>query len=295
MQPRVCLFAAYLCTAALLAAQSTGGASQSTGSSSQSTGSSPQSTGSSSQSTSTSSSSTSSSADKGLHTYVRRLSVGATLSVVGLSLVKGSSSTTTTTVNSATTTETDLSTSGASSRIGYGLTVQAAITEHFAVAVGGFLRRAGYIESNSQTTTVTTFINGVAQTTTTTTSTRVDVRARLVDVPVTVRWYGKGRHTAGKRWFVEGGGAWRDVENLKSSLSAIDASGNNTCCTFNTVQAAHKQARGVVAGAGAQFIDPFGIRVIPEVRYIRWLTPIFDDPTTRTQRNQVEAELTLSF
>lgn len=307
MQPRVCLFAAYLCTAALLAAQSTGGASQSTGSPSQSTGGASQSTGSSSQSAggssqstggssqSTSTSSTSSSTDKGLHIYVRRLSVGATLSVAGLNLVGGSTSNTTTTVNSATSVATSNSTSGASSRIGYGVTVQAAITEHFAVAVGGFLRRAGYIESNSQTTTVTTFINAVPQTTTTTTSTRVDVRARLVDVPVTVRWYGKGRHTPGKRWFVEGGGAWRDVENLKSSLSAIDASGNNTCCTFKTVQAAHKQARGIVAGAGAQFIDPFGIRVIPEVRYIRWLTPIFNDLTTRTQRNQVEADLTLSF
>jgi hypothetical protein len=209
--------------------------------------------------------------------------------------VEGSTTNTTTNVNAATTVATQVGTSGASSRIGYGLTAQAAITEHFAVAVGGFLRRAGYIENNSGSTTVTTFINGVAQTTTTTTSTRVDVRARLVDVPVTVRWYGKGRHTPGKRWFVEGGGAWRDVENIKSSLSAIDASGNNTCCTFNTVEPAHKQARGAVVGAGAQFIDPFGIRVIPEVRYIRWLTPIFDDPTTRTQRNQVEAELTLSF
>lgn len=210
-------------------------------------------------------------------------------------MVGGSSSSNTTNVNAATTVETDLSTSGASSRIGYGLTAQVAITEHFAVAVGGFLRRMGYIESNSQTTTVTTFINAVPQTTTTTTSTRVDVRALAIDVPVTVRWYGKPRHTPGGRWFVEGGGAWRDVENIRSSLSATDASGTNTCCTFNTVQPAHRQARGLVAGVGAQFIDPFGIRVIPEVRYIRWVSPIFDDPTTRTQRNQVEAELTLSF
>ncbi|HTS48696.1 MAG TPA: hypothetical protein VMH05_12175 [Bryobacteraceae bacterium] len=290
MQPRLCLFAAYVCTAALLAAQSTGGDPQSTGGSPQSTGGSSQSTSSSSQSTGTSSST-----DQGQRVYVRRLAIGATLSVLGLSPVKGSSSSTTTNVNAATTVETDLSSSGASSRIGYGLTAQAAITEHFAVAVGGFLRRLGYIESNTQTTTVTTFINAVPQTTTTTTSTRVDARARVVDVPITLRWYGKGRHERGGRWFVEGGGAWRDVENFKSSLSAIDASGNATCCTFGTAQPTHHQARGVVAGVGAQFIDPFGIRVIPEVRYIRWLTPTFDDSTTHTQRNQVEAELTLSF
>ncbi len=227
--------------------------------------------------------------------YVRRIAIGATLSVLGLSPVEGNSSSTTTTVNAATSVETDLSSSGASSRIGYGLTVQAAITEHFAVAVGGFLRRIGYTETDSQTTSVTTYINAVPQTTTTTTSTYVDVRAQAVDVPITLRWYGKGRHTPGSRWFVEGGGAWRDIQNFRSSLSATDASGNVTCCTAGTVQPAHRQAHGFVAGVGAQFIDPFGIRVIPEVRYVRWMDQIFNDPTTKTQRNQVEAELTLSF
>jgi hypothetical protein len=226
---------------------------------------------------------------------VRRLAIGATLSVVGLNLVGGSTNSNTTTVNAATSVATNDSSSGASSRIGYGLTAQAAITEHFAVAVGGFLRRMGYIENNSTTTTLTTYINAVPTTTTTATSSRVDVRARVIDVPVTVRYYGKGRHTPGSRWFVEGGGAWRDVENVSSSLGTTDASGNSTCCTFGTVQPAHKQAKGMVAGVGAQFIDPFGIRVIPEVRYIRWLNPIFNDPTTRTQRNQVEAEFTISF
>src|SRR5579871_4396414 len=175
MRPRFCLFAAYLCTAGLVAAQSTAGPAKTTGSSS-------------SQSTSTSSSSSSS--DKGLHVYVRRISAGATLSVLALTPVTGKTSDTTTNVNAATTLETNISSTGASSRIGYGVTVQAAITEHFAIAVGGFLRRLGYIESNTQTTTVTTFINGVPQTTTTSTSTRADVRARVVDVPLTVRWYG---------------------------------------------------------------------------------------------------------
>ena len=163
------------------------------------------------------------------------------------------------------------------------------------MAVGGFLRRMGYIESNTQTTTVTTFINGVAQTTTTSTSTRVDVRARVIDVPIMLRWYGKGRHTPGARWFIEGGGAWRDVENIRSSLGSTDTTGASTCCTVSHIQPAHKNARGFGAGVGAQFIDPFGIRVVPEVRYIRWTTPIFNDATTRTQKNQVEAELTLSF
>ena len=226
---------------------------------------------------------------------MRRISAGATLSVVGLSLIGGGSTTTTANPNAATVLSTDMSTTGASSRIGYGLTVQAAITEHFAFAVGGYLRRMGYTSSTDLTSNVTTFVNGVAQTNTTSSSTGDDVRARVIDIPFMLRYYRKDRHTPGGRWFVELGGAWRDAQNVRSSTSMTDTSGNFTCCTVNTVQPAHRSARGFLGGAGAQFIDPFGIRVIPEVRYIRWVSPIFSDSTTHTQRNQVEANLTLSF
>jgi len=215
--------------------------------------------------------------------------------VVGLSPLSTGSSTTTTNPNSATSISDAVSSSGASSRIGYGLTAQAAITEHFAVAVGGYLRRIGFTSTDSITTTVTTFINTIPQTNTTMTSTSTDARARLLDIPFMIRYYGKERHTAGNRWFLEIGGAYRDAFSVRSSQSATDSSGNVTCCTTNVVTPAHKSSIGYLGGAGAQFIDPFGIRVIPEVRYIRWINQIFEDSTTHTQRNQVEANLTLSF
>ena len=188
-----------------------------------------------------------------------------------------------------------ISSSGASSRIGYGLTAQAAITEHFAVAVGGYLRRIGFSSSDSITTTVTTFINTIPQTNTTVTSTNTSANTRLLDIPFMLRYYSKERHTAGNRWFLELGGAYRDSFRLRSFMSSTDSSGNVTCCTHNVVTPPHKSSLGYLGGAGAQFIDPFGIRVIPEVRYIRWINQIFEDSTTHTQRNQVEANLTLSF
>ena len=226
---------------------------------------------------------------------MRRIAIGATLSVVGLSPLRAGSNSTTTTPNSATSITDAVSSSGASSRIGYGLTAQAAITEHFAIAVGGYLRRMGFTSSDTITTTVTTFVNTIPQTSTTTTSTNTDARAKLFDIPFMLRYYGKERHTAGNRWFIELGGAYRDAFNLHSSQSATDASGNMTCCMTNVVVPKHKSSVGYLGGAGAQFIDPFGIRVIPEVRYIRWVNQIFEDATTHTQRNQVEANLTLSF
>jgi cytoskeletal protein RodZ len=307
MRQKLSLLAAYVCGTAMLMAQATGGSSQSPPSppggppqttSPQTT--SPQSTppgsGSSQSTGSSSSSSTSSSSSDQLHgAYVRRIAIGATLSVVGLSPLSAGSNTTTTTPNSATSIMDAVTSSAASSRIGYGLTAQAAITEHFAFAVGGYLRRMGFTSSDMITTSVTTFINTIPTTTSTTTSTNTDARARLLDIPFMLRYYSKERHMPGGRWFLELGGAYRDAYGVRSSQTATDSSGNITSYTFNVVSPPHKSSVGYLGGAGAQFIDPFGIRVIPEVRYIRWVNQIFEDATTHTQRNQVEANLTLSF
>lgn len=197
--------------------------------------------------------------------------------------------------NATTSLSTDNNAKGVSSRIGYGITAQVAITDHFAVAVGGYLRRLGYDLTTTITTNTTSFINGNSTTTTTTTSSAQSARARAIDVPFMLRYYGKGRHTPGARWFVEGGGAWRDINHLTSSISSTDSTGTVSCCKTNTVQPTHRTSKGIVGGAGAQFIDPFGIRVVPEVRYTRWLDQTFESVTTHTQRNQVEIALSLTF
>ena len=223
--------------------------------------------------------------------YVRRFSAGLTLSVLGLSTVGSGTST----VNTSSMVTTGYSTKGASSRIGYGATAQASLTDHFALSAGVFLHKIGYQLMTSVNTTTNVLEGGIVVPITTTTSSHEDTRGRLIDVPLVLRFYGKNRHTPGPRWFFEGGGAYRDATNLRTSLDTTDASGVNTCCKSAPTQAAHKNSRGFVAGAGIQLIDPFGIRVIPEVRYTRWVNEIFSAFSTHTQKNQVEASLTLSF
>jgi hypothetical protein len=197
------------------------------------------------------------------------------------------------TVNNSSTVSTEYATSGASERIGYGVTGQVAVTDHFAVAVGGLLRRIGY---QLTTTLTTTSSSGVAAvTSTSSTNTHEDTRGRLIDIPALVRYYNLGRHAPGARWFVEGGGAFREAGSIRTSSSSTDSSGAVTCCNDTPSQPLHGNARGAVAGAGFLMIDPFGIRIVPEVRYTRWMNPIFDAFTTTTQRNEVAAGLSLSF
>ena len=186
-------------------------------------------------------------------------------------------------------------TSNASARLGYGITLQAGLTDHFAIAGGIYYRKIGYQFTTSINTTINIVEGGTVVPTTTTTSTHDDTRAHLFDIPFVLRYYGKSRHTPGPRWFVEAGGSWRDATSFRTSEDSTDASGVQTCCTSIPTQPAHRNARGFVAGAGLQFIDPFGIRVVPEVRYTRWVNEIFSEFTTHTQRNQLEANITLSF
>jgi len=223
--------------------------------------------------------------------FVRRFSGGATLSVLGLSLIPGATST----VNNSASVSTAYTTVGASQRIGYGATAQVAVTDHFAIAVGGLLRRLGYQFTTTVTTTTNTVTNGVVNPTSTSTSTHEDTRARLIDIPAVVRYYGRGRHEPGPRWFVEGGGAYRTAGSIRTSISSTDVNNVLSCCTDTPARPAHGNSRGFVGGAGLQLIDTFGIRVVPEVRYTRWMNPIFQSLTTATARNEVAAGVSISF
>ncbi len=223
--------------------------------------------------------------------YVRRFSIGITGSVMGLAPIRKDSDDVTTDVNSATTLEVAHNTVGMSQRLGFGLTGQVAVTDHFAINVAAIVRKVGYTLDTTQTTTT---IKGLTITTNTISS-HEDTRARFLDFPVTIRYYNKNRHDPGPRVFFEIGGALRKVNHLNTFTNNTDTEGNLTCCTVNPSPTAHSTAKGAVGGFGVYLIDPVGIRVIPEIRYTRWMNDIFNANTTRMQRNQVEAIISFSF
>ena len=232
---------------------------------------------------------TSSSTDQ--KTYVRRFSAGATLSVLGLPLVPGG----TNTVTNSSTVNTMYQTTGASSRIGYGIIGQVVLTDHFAIAVEGIVRRFGYQMTTTVTTTVPAVVSGIVTTVTTSTILHEDTRARLIDVPAMLRYYAHSRHDPGAHWFFEGGGAWRKPESIRTSTDFTNASSVLSCCTNTPTAPAHPNSYGIVAGVGVQLTDAFGVRVVPEVRYTRWMNPVFHAFTTNTQQNEVAAGFSITF
>lgn len=222
--------------------------------------------------------------------YYHRVSFGATLSVMGLPLVPAKTMSNVTTSPAL---DAVYTTTAASQRIGYGGVVQLAITERFAVNVSLLTRRIGYklnsdifTGTDNPTTTVDERKHAV---------TNEDTRARLYDLPVMVQYYGRDRHAPKLRWFVEGGGVLRRVSDIKTSIDSTIGTAATTCCTTTPAVPANRTARGAVAGAGVLFKDDFGIHVVPEFRYTRWFNQTFQSFSTGTQRNQLEAMVSLTF
>jgi hypothetical protein len=221
----------------------------------------------------------------------RRFSGGVTLDVNGLHIVDGR------TFTNYTSTElnTQYQTKNYSQRIGYGLTAQARIKGHFYLNISGLLHRLAYQENTTVSTTVTEVLNGSTYPQVTTTSTQDNTHARMIDIPVLLRYYGTGKRPGSPRWFLEIGGEYQTLSGIRTSTNSTDASGTVTCCTNSPDAAQHTGIKGAVVGAGIQFTDEFGIHVTPEVRYTRWYESNFNYLSTTQNRQQVEADISITF
>ena len=168
-------------------------------------------------------------------------------------------------------------------RFGGGGIAQVALADKFAVNLAMIIRRERFHTTSSSTISSKT------------SSTDEFSSADLLEMPILLRRYSKGRGEQGARWYVEAGPSLRWTHNVRSSLQSTDTSNNTTCCTENPGPVAHRIASGVAAGGGYQFVDPFGIHVVPGVRYTRWLQPGFNNLSVRSNQNQVEAGVAITF
>jgi hypothetical protein len=222
--------------------------------------------------------------------YVRRISAGATLSVMGLSMIPGNEMTVTLTTPAFSARH---ATTSKPQRIGYGFTAQLMLTGRIGVVVNPLLRRVSY--------KLDTDIHEGVDNPNTIVDERLfrtrdeETRARLLDIPITARYYGKDRHDYGARWFFDVGGAIRKVRNIRSSSFTTSGGGDPVCCDLTPAQPRKKSINGLVGGFGVLVMDEIGVKVVPMVRYTRWLGTTFDSLSTRTRRDQVEAVISITF
>jgi hypothetical protein len=120
-----------------------------------------------------------------------------------------------------------------------------------------------------------------------------DTQARLLDIPVMLRFYGKDRTEEGHRWFAGIGPELRYAGQVRTHRSVTHP--DQTITEDNTPVSYRKRSLGATVGFGGQFVDAVGIRVIPEVRYTRWLNSTFGGVSGRSRRQQIEILISLAF
>lgn len=221
--------------------------------------------------------------------YIRRFSIGGTLSVMALDTLKNN------TTSQFVTNSIDAiyNTTAVLKRIGYGATVQLAITNKLAVTAGFHMKKTGYTMNSD-------VFSGIDNPLTISddrkhTITNETTNARYYDLPVTGRFYFKGRQDRGPHWFVEGGGVIRKVAKISTSINTTIGTGDTSCCNTNPIKPHKLNTTGMIGGLGVQLVDPVGLRIVPSVRYTRFLDTPFNSFSTVNKRNQIEAMITIGF
>ncbi|MFB3778243.1 MAG: outer membrane beta-barrel protein [Bryobacteraceae bacterium] len=169
--------------------------------------------------------------------------------------------------------------------------LQFAILENWTVNAGVLYRTAEFEWTR-------TILSGVDNPNTikderSTTTIKDATKARLFDFPLLIRRYNIGRHEYGHRWFIEGGPSLRQVSKIRTKRETT-LPGKDT--ETDSAPTPHKKnVLGVTAGIGGQFIDPIGVRVIPEVRYTKWFGRTFDSLGMKSRVHQLDIMISFSF
>jgi hypothetical protein len=221
--------------------------------------------------------------------YVRKFSVGLSINTTPFNLLSKQSIVEK--IAAATPVETDSSVDPKSNRVGLGFTAQYAFSSKWAVAVAPVYRKVAFhafLQKYEGVDNSSTFIDERALT-----QINEDTTARYLDIPLLLRHYSKPRTESGPRWFMEVGPQMRMTSRVRTARDIVPPKGDRY---QDTVALPYKtNSMGFSAGIGGQFIDDFGIRAIPEVRYTRWLNRPFDSVHGKTRVNQIEIVLTFAF
>ena len=167
-------------------------------------------------------------------------------------------------------------------RVGFGPSVEFAVTRRFTVVGELFYHRLDY----TQTTQISqgTSNTGITENT----------RTTFWDAPVLVRFHGLRDEGVLAHIYFNAGGAFRDAANIKSNTVTNNPNGSTTISN-TPVKPSATGLPGAVVGSGLRFVDDFGIKVEPEIRYTRWFGRTFASESTRSSENQLEVSLAFTF
>jgi hypothetical protein len=94
--------------------------------------------------------------------------------------------------------------------------------------------------------------------------------------------------------YVAAGAEYRHVGRVRTGTDIYYPDGTTGYTEIAAVPTNSNQIGGVI-GLGLRMLDDLGIKVAPEIRFIRWTNSTFEGPGYHSQMNQAEAGLGFSF
>lgn len=221
------------------------------------------------------------------HSFLRRFSPGLRISAMGLDLLE-----TKKTTLSYTALEYDYSPESKSARVGGGPALEFRATRKMSFSADLLYHRFGY-------KTTTEIYTGVKDTNASTdnrkkTTILEKTRAGFWDVPILVRYSVFNPRNERKKAFVGGGFVLRRVKGIHTATETTNPD-STTCCTETPATPSHRSVGGVIARAGWRLVDDFGVKVIPEIRYTRWLADTFAGPTAPARKGELQILVGITF
>lgn len=219
-------------------------------------------------------------------TWVRLISVGATLSVLAQAPLGNGSF-----FDDRTGYHEEATTTGGGYRIGWGGNVQLRLPHKFAVVGSLLLHKSAHATLNDTyvgTDNPNTPLDDRVHTTVEESS-----NVNYWDYAFMLRRYSKDHEAPGHRAFFGGGFNFRDVRKIRSERDTT--LGATTTHDTAPIVPTRTLGRGIMGSVGAQFVDDFGVKLVPEFRFTRWLQPAFDTKSALSRKNQFEAIVSITF
>ena len=217
--------------------------------------------------------------------FVRRFSIGGRLSFSALGGVSGGDHERNLTAGPTLIQSTS---EGKSVLAGGGVAVQFAVRDRYAVSLDLFRRKVGY--HLTTTTYVGTDNASTATDERTGSTTSEQTRASSWEIPILIRRYNIGRFEEGPRWFWEAGPSIRRTGGVVTFTETGDE-----CCLQAPPKLAGRYSPGITIGVGGQLADDYGVKIVPEIRYTRWLNRPFGTIPARSQAHQLEILIGVTF
>ena len=222
--------------------------------------------------------------------YIRRFVFGGTLSFLALPSISGGKKSE---VYGTPPVSIESQADSRSKYFGAGVSLNAFVTERWAVGLGFIWRRTGYrlttkihdtIDNPDTTADERTLLQTITE----------ETRAHYYDVPLLIRRFNKGRYEPGWRYFYEAGPTLRTVQRIRTAVQS-ETETTIDCCDETPAVPSKKNLLGVTAGAGLILRDDFNIKIIPEVRYTRWFGGAFNTRAATSRKDQVDVSISFLF